>query len=110
VARSRSQAVGRPCAARPAGGSIGWLVLVGVLAFVVVLGLGWFATSESTGSVPQHTVQVQVHPGETLWGIAERLAPNDQPAAVVDRIRQLNGLAAADQLYPGELLQVPSAN
>jgi hypothetical protein len=91
------------------GGSQGWLVLAGVLTFVVVLGVGWVAGGQDAGAVPSNTVQVQVHPGQTLWSIAEQSVPGGQPAAVVDRIRQLNGLTAADQLYPGEVLQVPSA-
>ncbi|HEX4704036.1 MAG TPA: LysM domain-containing protein [Pseudonocardiaceae bacterium] len=102
------RATARPCGPRPIAGSIGWLVLLAGLAFVVVLGIGWSTGGQDTSSVPNRTEVVQVHRGDTLWTVAERMAPAAAPIAVVDRIRQLNGLDADSVLYPGELLQVPS--
>jgi Tfp pilus assembly protein FimV len=32
-----------------------------------------------------------VQPGDTLWSIAARLAPDDDPRAVVDALRAANG-------------------
>jgi hypothetical protein len=90
-------------------GSIGWLVLVGVLAFVVVLAVGWTMGGHAAASVPTRAVTVQVHQGETLWTVAERLAPSAAPAEAVAKIRQLNGLDVDSVLYPGELLRVPTA-
>ncbi|HVV23380.1 MAG TPA: LysM peptidoglycan-binding domain-containing protein [Pseudonocardiaceae bacterium] len=49
-----------------------------------------------------------MHQGETLSAIARRMAPLAQAGAVVEKIRDLNGLNADSVLYPGELLQVPS--
>ncbi len=102
------RASARPCGPRPITGSIGWLVLAGVLTFLVVLGVGWSTGGQDTGSVPASTQVVQVRAGDTLWSVAHRLAPAAAPAAVVDRIRQLNGLDADSTVYPGELLRVPS--
>lgn len=97
------------CAPRPLVGSIGWLVLVGVVAFLVVLGIVWsMGGGQGASSVPDRTVLVQVHQGETLWSVAKRMAPAEQPAVVVDKIRQLNSLDVDSVLYPGELLQVPT--
>jgi hypothetical protein len=97
------------CAPRPVAGSVGWLVVAGVLAFLVVLGIGWsMGGSPDAGSVPTRTVLVQVHQGETLWGVAQRMAPSAAPAAVVTKIRQLNSLDVDSVLYPGELLKVPT--
>jgi predicted Zn-dependent protease len=80
-----------------------------VLAFLVVLGIGWsMGGSPDAGSVPTRTVLVQVHQGETLWGVAQRMAPSAAPAAVVTKIRQLNSLDVDTVLYPGELLKVPT--
>jgi hypothetical protein len=96
-------------------GSIGWLVLAGVLTFVVVLAIGW-ATGDNGpdggpdgGPVPASTQVVQLHQGDTLWSVAERLAPAAAPSAVVARIRQLNNLDVDSTVYPGELLRVPTA-
>lgn len=97
----------RQCAPRPLVGSIGWLVAAGVVAFLVVFGIGWTAGG-SDASVPNRTVTVQVHRGETLWSVARAAAPGVSTPAVVDRIRRLNGLSVDQLLYPGELLRVPS--
>lgn len=104
------RAEARPCGPRPVAGSIGWLVLAGVLAFLVVLGIGWSTGGNSdSGSVPASTQVVQVHQGDTLWSVAQRLAPAAAPSAVVARIRQLNNLDVDSTVYPGELLRVPTA-
>lgn len=96
----------RPCGPKPLAGSIGWLVLVGVLAFLVVLGVGW--TTGSGPAVPAQTQVVQVRPGDTLWSVARRLDPDTAAASVVDGIRQLNRIGVDDTVYPGELLRVPT--
>jgi hypothetical protein len=96
------------CEPRPAGGALGWLVLVAGLAFVVVLGIGWAMGGQDAASVPARTVLVQVHQGESLWGMAQRMAPSSSAAAVVTKIKQLNGLDDDSVLFPGELLQVPN--
>jgi hypothetical protein len=98
----------RCCAARPVAGSLGWLVLAAALTFLVVVGIGWVAGGQADASVPQHTVVVQVRPGDTLWSVAQRSAPSAGTAAMVDRIRALNGLPSNAALYPGEQLEVPA--
>ncbi len=97
------------CEPRPASGSVGWLVLVGVLAFVVVLAIGWTMGGQPAASVPTRSVTVQVRQGETLWSVAHRMAPAAAPREAVAKIRQLNGLDIDSVLYPGELLRVPTA-
>jgi len=47
-----------------------------------------------------------VAPGDTLWAIAERAAPGDDPRAVVLAIAQLNGLDGTT-LVPGQTLVLP---
>lgn len=98
----------RPCGPRPMVGSIGWLVLAGVLGFLLVLGIGWSLGGQPSGVVPQRTVLVQVHQGESLWTVARRVSPDAPADAVVAKIRQLNDLTAESVLFPGELLRVPS--
>jgi hypothetical protein len=98
----------QPCEPDTRVRSLGWLVLIGALTFLVVLGIGWSLGGGPTPAVPERTVLVQVHQGETLSAIARRMAPLAQAGAVVEKIRDLNGLNADSVLYPGELLQVPS--
>jgi nucleoid-associated protein YgaU len=49
---------------------------------------------------------VVVQSGDTLWSLAERLAPEEDPRAVVDAILDLNGLDSV-ALEPGQVLQLP---
>jgi nucleoid-associated protein YgaU len=46
-----------------------------------------------------HAEQVVVEPGDTLWSIAKRVAPDRDPREVVDALVQARGTAA---LLPGE--------
>lgn len=95
------------CAPQPVARSLGWLVLVGLASFAVVLGVMW---TGGGASVPASTVSVTVHPGETLWSVAQRMAPGVPVSDEMAKIRQLNGLDVDSVLYPGELLTVPSAH
>lgn len=49
---------------------------------------------------------VTVESGDTLWSIASSVSGTSDVRAVIDRIRQLNGLRTAD-LVPGQVLQLP---
>lgn len=49
---------------------------------------------------------VVVQSGDTLWSLAERVAPEEDPRAVVDAVVDLNGLEDVD-LVPGMVLQLP---
>ena len=54
------------------------------------------------------TVTVTVQPGESLWAIAEAVAPERDPRDVVADIIQLNNLEAA-RVVPGQALFIPSS-
>lgn len=77
---------------------------------VAVLGLGlvWLARASAPQAAPPapapHTVTVQ--PGDTLWSIAARVAPQRDPRAEVDALQHRNALTSVD-LVPGQLLRVP---
>ena len=49
---------------------------------------------------------VVVRSGDTMWSIARRAAPEEDPRAVVDAIVELNGLDSVD-LVPGAELRLP---
>ena len=50
---------------------------------------------------------VVVVPGDTLWAIAAKAAPHEDPRVVVDRIAEVNHLDGA-ALRPGQRLLVPT--
>jgi hypothetical protein len=93
------------CAPRRAPVRWPWLAGLAVATGLFVAGLGAFANGMAA-EVPQQTATVSVGAGETLWDVAERFAPDSDPAAVVERIEQLNGLHG-DTLAPGLPLIVP---
>ncbi len=47
-----------------------------------------------------------VHPGDTLWSIARRVAPGEDPRSVVDAISEANRVEAG-ALVPGLVLVIP---
>ena len=49
-----------------------------------------------------------VQQGESLWSVARRIAPANDPREVVAQIRRLNGLASSE-LQPGQQLLLPVA-
>lgn len=84
------------------------LVLALALLLFGAFSLGRVGAEGSTGGAAAEPQAVTVAPGETLWGIARRLAPGQDPRPVVEQIVRLNeldggGLQAGQQL----LLPVP---
>ncbi|QTR04789.1 hypothetical protein J7S33_08300, partial [Saccharothrix algeriensis] len=59
-------------------------------AAAVSLSLLYLFGSGAT-TVPERTSVVHVQVGESLWDVAVRSAPDHDPEAVVERIKQLNG-------------------
>lgn len=95
------------CGHRKAPVPLSHVVALGLATCLVVVGLGVLANLGSgAGTVPERTAVVRVVPGETLDQVAERAAPAADRAAVVERIRVLNGLPGSD-LRPGQPLTVP---
>ena len=87
--------------------------LVVFLRFLAaVLALGVFALSGSaTGSgergEPVAVTMVQVESGDTLWSIATRAAPGEDPRDLIDEIEELNSLSGS--LPVGDRIAVPLA-
>ena len=76
-------------------------VTVTVLAAVVVL-----TVALTAGSAQPRLVDVIVGPGDTLWSIATQAAPDRDPRAVIEEIRELNNFS--DAVLPvGVALRVP---
>ena len=84
------------------------IVLVGLLALAVRVTGGSAAAGSGSGPVPTASTVVVVAPGETLGGLAGRVAPAADPAAVSAWIRDANHLPSS-ALVPGRPLVVPAA-
>lgn len=85
-------------------------LLLGTLAVTaIVIGLALLASAASEPAVPDRTIVVEVAPGETLWELAERVAPGSPTQQVVDRIRELNGIHGIT-IHPGQPLIVPDGH
>jgi LysM repeat protein len=90
----------------------GQVVLSVLIAIPLVLGVGAFvlgsgdavATSTSSSTTFEH---VRVQAGDTLWSIAERIAPKSDPRDVVADIIKLNQLGSAS-ITPNQLLAIPT--
>jgi LysM repeat protein len=85
--------------------------VVTVLAVLVLAGFALVGVAGRVGALHGSPVpasaptQVVVEPGETLWSIAERVAPKRDPRPVVDQIRRLNDLPTTD-VHPGQTLRL----
>ena len=78
--------------------------LVGLL--FAAFSLGRVGAEGSTSTERPATQVVTVAPGDTLWGVASRLAPGQDPRPVVEQIRQLNDLDSGG-LRVGQQLVLP---
>jgi Tfp pilus assembly protein FimV len=84
------------------------LVLAAGLA---VLAMGGVSRALEPGAGPSAPASVAAHtyvvrPGDTLWSIAERLRPGEDPRPLVDAIERANGISAGE-LVPGQSLEIP---
>jgi LysM repeat protein len=79
------------------------LCTVSLLTAVVVVGVVLLSSTS-----PEVIGVVTVAPGDTLWSIAQHAEPDADVRAVVDRIRDLNGLSG-DFIPAGITLRVPTS-
>ena len=80
-----------------------------VAAFLYALNGG--SASASLESEVQPGVEytyVTVSSGQSLWGLAEEIAPTADPRDVVNDILEFNGMSSAE-LFPGQRLALPEA-
>ncbi|MHB8795960.1 MAG: LysM peptidoglycan-binding domain-containing protein [Candidatus Nanopelagicales bacterium] len=87
-------------------------VILASVAFLAlaILASGRFtaAASAVSGASGPATGIVVVQPGETLWQIAQAVAPQADPRETVGTIRELNGLGN-EAVRAGQSLVVPAA-
>lgn len=75
-----------------------------VVALMVSLN-GGGATATSAGGAPLESVTV--HSGESLWQVAQQVAPNSDPREVIADIVRVNRLESAE-IHPGQRLDIPA--
>lgn len=80
--------------------------LVAVLFGAFSLGRSVSEAAAPGARPAQHVVTVEQ--GDSLWDLAQRVAPDDDPRDVVAQIRELNDLPGA-VLVPGQQLVLPVA-
>jgi Tfp pilus assembly protein FimV len=78
-------------------------LVVGALVFSLNGGTAWGSLEGSNASFEYVTVES----GQSLWQVAELLAPTADPRDVIDALMQLNGLVSAD-VYAGQELAIPA--
>lgn len=84
--------------------AVSTLVATAVVAVgILMAGPGAQAGADSTGEAAVYTVLA----GETLWTIAEELAPHQDPRVTIDQLVRVNGLDSAN-IAPGDVLLLPS--
>lgn len=74
---------------------------------VAILGGGTALASREDGAPAGSFETVTVLSGESLWGIAQQIAPGHDPRDVVDAIAHLNRIDAG-RIVAGQELAIPS--
>ncbi len=83
-----------------------------LLLLLVALLYGAFAAGRSASQAAVNPAQAPVlaqttvQPGETLWAVARRVAPQQDPRRIVAQLKQLNGLPTP-LLRSGQQLLMP---
>jgi hypothetical protein len=89
---------------------ITFLIAVPLAIAAAAFGLGALGTSAAAGSSTGSAATfhyVTVDPGESLWQLAETIAPTADPRDVVADILTLNNLSSGD-VQPGQRLAIPT--
>jgi len=88
----------------------GRIVVVALLIAPLLIAISLLFRSQvdasSDSSEPRPYPVIVVQPGDTLWTIAGRVAPDRDPRAVIHQIREINGLPGAS-IEAGQRLAVP---
>lgn len=84
------------------------ILIAPLLAMGLAFAMG-SAAATATGEVSLADFDyVTVEPGQSLWQVAESIAPGADPRDVVSDVMRLNGLESS-VVHPGERLAIPGA-
>lgn len=103
-----SRAPHRPIAGSGGVGAVLVTVLLTVVTVLVLVGLAHLSAGEVGSGVPTSVGAVQVRAGEGLGELAHRVAPAAGTGAMVERIKELNGLTDSS-VRQGQQLLVPTS-
>jgi hypothetical protein len=81
------------------------LIVVGVCGVLFSLGRVSAGAAVRTHA-PVRTTTVQA--GESLWGVASRVAPSVDPRDEIERLAYANGISDEAGLVPGQVLTLPN--
>jgi Tfp pilus assembly protein FimV len=84
------------------------LVTIGAVAVLGGLSAGTLAQAHEGAVRPAAAHRYVVRPGDTIWDIASRLRPGEDPRALMDRIASANAVDPG-ALRPGQTLVIPPA-
>lgn len=77
-----------------------------IVAASVAGGQAGADTSKSTVAAADSFITVTVAPGDTVWSLASRVAPQGQAGALVSAIIEINGLGSGD-VVAGQKIRIP---
>lgn len=101
---SRSSRVAAPVRLTRRGRALLVLLLVSVVLVAFSLGRTSADAGSSRPPAPRTTI---VQPGETLWAIAQRVAPGADPRQTIARLTSLNNLDSTP-IVAGQKLLLPA--
>jgi len=110
IRSSRTSQASRPVHLTARGRAVAFVASLLALGALVV-GAGQMVEATAGGAVggaAGEPVAVVVGSGDTLWGIAQEIAPDRDPRSVVQQIRSLNDLGTRS-IVPGQSILVPIA-
>ena len=81
------------------------LVVIPIIVAAFFASLNGGGADATNTAVSDSSVYVTVHFGESLWQIAERVAPNADPRDVVADIQSYNHIT---DIEPGQRIAIPS--
>lgn len=82
------------------------LTAVPIVIAALLLSLNGGGATASLDGASIEFQYVTVDTGQTLWGVAETIAPTSDPRDVIDAIVRFNHLVSAD-VYAGQELAIP---
>ncbi len=82
----------------------GLVIVAGVLLVSLAAAFGPSNASSGVSATSAVPAQVTVQPGETLWSISSRIAPNRDPRTEIADLQRINGLTNVD-LSAGQVLR-----
>jgi hypothetical protein len=86
---------------------LGTLIAIPLVAFAILVGPNVLGAQAGDEAVVNSFQYVSVAPGQSLWQLAEQVAPQADPREVIADMLTLNNLSSGD-VQPGQQLAIPA--